>query len=441
MNYRSNNTVSACCTAIRRWTGLAVDERGASAIMFGLILPALIGFVGLALDAVFWLDAHNKQQAATDQTALTVAHSLLRNSDQNQLHALTSQHLAKIYGDDYSGYKITVNNPPLAGQMIGDATAVELIVRKWQPVFFLKLFGLEQVRVSTRAVSRYNTATDYCILALDQIRDRAASFTGSSDVDLDCGIASNSTSMESVYMSGSVQVSSPAVTAVGDILVTDSASLNDGRHPLMPYSPPITDPYGPAGRNLQVPQMPTSCTERNTVLTKNTTLKPGRYCGGLHIAGGNIKLKPGTYIIDKGDLKVVGGASFTGTDVTIVLTGSGKDYAGLDIAGDASLSLHAPSTDPMFKGVLFFQDPDAPTYQGNKPISNKLNGNSDMALTGAVYFPSQQVDFQGATGGNTSCLQLVARTVTFSGSGAITNSCASSSGTETISRFSIKLVE
>ncbi|MCP4934421.1 MAG: hypothetical protein GY927_09510 [bacterium] len=440
--YRKSNKIIAKLARLTCWLkGAYADKSGASAIMFGLLLPALLGFSGLAIDAVFWVTTHNKQQSATDQAAITATHFLYRGARDSVLLGTANEHLARLYVNEFKDFSVQVNNPPSKGTHAGDNHAVEVIVSKVQPAFFAKVFGVEEVTVKTRAVSWYHASSDYCLLALHKNIDQAITLSGSIHADLKCGIASNSDSMESIYLSGSAWISSPAITAVGDIMVKGSASLNDGLHPLMPYSPPITDPYGPAGRNLQVPNFPTSCKERNTVITKDTVLEPGRYCGGIHFSGGNITLKPGTYIIDKGSFKATGGTMLTGEGVTIVLTGSGNNYAGLDIAGNTSMSLHAPTTDPTFKGILFFQDPEAPDYQGSKLRTNKILGNADIALSGAIYFPKQEVVFSGGANGKTNCLQLVANQITITGQASITNSCDLSNGTDQIARLSIKLVE
>jgi hypothetical protein len=410
--------------------------------MYGLLLPGMLGMAGLALDAVSWETARNRQQAATDQSAISAAQMLYRGADANALASAVRAHLAKLYGRDFAALTVAVHNPPLAGAAAGDAGSIEVEVSQPQPLYFSRIVNVDQVTLRTRAVSRYRHSEDFCLLALSSHADSAMALSGSSTTSLGCGIAANSDSDTSVYVSGSASVSAPSVSAVGDILVKDSASLDAGDHPLQPHSLPIDDPYGPAGRNLQVPQFPTACSQRNTKINSDTTLAPGRYCGGIQLTGGNVTLAPGTYIMDGGNLKATGNVSITGTGVTLVLTGSGNKYAQLDVSGGTRINLSAPTADPMFKGVLIFQDPSSPATQGNNTVVNKLNGSADMRLQGALYFPSQALDFSGAQNGNTSCLQLVAKEVSITGNSRITNVCDSSStGVEKIERSQIKLIE
>lgn len=424
------------------WCGRALaDTSGASAVIYGLMLPGLLGMAGLAVDAVSWQTAQHRQQAATDQAAISGAQMLYRNADAASIASAVRAHLARLYGDDYGKLMIAVHNPPLRGAAAGDSRAIEVEVSQPQPLYFSRVLHVDEVRVSTRAVSRYRPAEEFCLLALADKEDGAVTMSGSSQVSLGCGIASNSEASTAIYISGSTTVTVPSVSAVGDILVKDSATLNAGDRPLQPFSLPIDDPYGPAGRNLQVPQFPTGCTQRNAKIGKDTSLSPGRYCGGIHFTGGTITLAPGTYIMDGGDLRATGNVSIAGAGVTIVLTGSGSKYAQLDIGGGASLALSAPTDDPMFKGVLMFQDPQATSRNCGKAGVNKLNGNDNMQLSGALYFPAQELDFSGASNGATACLQLVARQVTVTGNARINNVCDPSTGAEKIERSQIRLVE
>ncbi len=180
-------------------------------------------------------------------------------------------------------------------------------------------------------------------------------------------------------------------------------------------------------------------------IKKNTTLTPGRYCGGIDFQNGTATLQPGTYIMDGGAFKANGQASIVGNGVTIILTGSGSDTAYLDVNGGAQLSLHAPKTGTAYNGVLFFQDTkqDAKAGQCNpgQVNTNNLNGGASMDLSGAMYFPNQMLRYSGGTSTNILCLQMVALRVQFSGNSKVTSTCDSNSCTQRIARTSIKLTE
>ena len=413
---------------------------GGIAVVFGLITPVLISFVGLASDAVFWYLEQHKLQAATDQAALSAAYVLRSGQNGSALDAETNRHLGILYDSDIASLSVEVNNPPLAVSYAGNANAVEVITSKPQPVFFLKLFNIPNVTVSARAISTYSSQTDFCILGLSNSEDKAVEFTGSAAVHLGCGIASNSESSDAVYISGNSSIDTTGISSVGDILQGGSSAISVDI-PLKTHAPSVLDPYGPDGRNIEPPAFPTACSAQNLRVNSDTTLSPGRYCGGISFQGGTTTMNPGVYLIDAGNFKAVGGASITGQDVTIILTGSGSKFAELELGGGADLSLHAPKSGTDFDGILFFQDQNAPAYQGNNLRKNKIVGNSNLDLSGAIYFPHQELQFSGATGGQTSCLQLVAAKVSFTGNSTVTNSCDASNGTDSISHTSIRLVD
>ena len=72
---------------------------------------------------------------------------------------------------------------------------------------------------------------------------------------------------------------------------------------------------------------------------------------------------------------------------------------------------------------------------------SRLNGNSSSVFQGGFYFPSQQVTFNGTTGMQTNCLQLVARIVVYSGDMNINNSCPANSGAHAFDGKKVRLVE
>ena len=58
------------------------------------------------------------------------------------------------------------------------------------------------------------------------------------------------------------------------------------------------------------------------------------------------------------------------------------------------------------------------------PAKNIINGNSELSLLGALYFPSQEVRINGTSDFDDGCLQIVANTVQFLGTTDINNDAA-----------------
>ena len=98
------------------------------------------------------------------------------------------------------------------------------------------------------------------------------------------------------------------------------------------------------------------------------------------------------------------------------------------------MNIAAP-TSGAYAGLLFYGDRTQATAK------NTINGDASSLLTGAIYFPSQEVDFLGNFSGSNGCVQVVADTIYYTGSATFKTNCTGS-GMKTISvAGSVKLVE
>ena len=141
-----------------------------------------------------------------------------------------------------------------------------------------------------------------------------------------------------------------------------------------------------------------------------------KICGDLTVRG-TLNLGPGTYYVSGGDVDFRASSNVSGTDVTLVMTGSTPSNVGdIHINGGANVDLEAPDSGP-YESIVIFVDPIADRQL------NRLNGGSSMSLLGVVYAPSQDLEFNGGTGTG-GCTQLIARTITFSGNSFIENTPA-----------------
>lgn len=423
------------------------ETTGGVALIFGLIVPVLIGFAGLGVDGAYWMMERNKLQAATDSAAISAVQALQLNGDDQTIKAEAKKLFGKTYGATLTGVRYDVQHPPKTGPLTGNMTAVAITAEKDQPIFFLGLFGMNNTFVASRSVAQVDSVAEACLLALSPDIDKAIEITGNSTVNLGCGIASNSTASNSVYLSGSSNTTTIGVSAVGDVFQSNNAKLNTNGGPVKSKAAAVKDPYGPEGRNLQVPTTPTACTAKSLKIKSNKTLSPGRYCGGIDMTGGTTTFQPGTYIIDGGNFKANGNATLAGEGVTFVLTGSGSDVALLDVNGGAKVSLKAPTSGTAMDGVLFFQDPGDTGGTGDHKCSksyggeNVLNGNADLDLRGAMYFPSQNVTISGGSSSNMSCLQVIGQKIKISGNSGVKGVCDAASGAAKIARSTVELKE
>jgi hypothetical protein len=256
----------------------------------------------------------------------------------------------------------------------------------------------------------------HCMLVLDGASDGAFTMTGSSSADfVNCGLTVNSSSPAAAALTGGATLSATTVKIVGGDSLKGGSSINasDG---IVTGAAASADPY--AGRTI--PSF-SGCTYNSFSMSGGTqTISPGVLCNGLSLSGGaQLVLQPGIYIIDRGSFSLTGGTSISGTGVTIILTSStGSGYATASVAGGATVNLTAAASGAT-SGMLFFQDRRAPNSG-----SNLLSGGTGQSLTGALYFPSQQLTYAGGASLNSQCTQIVAWQVRLTGNATFTDNCA-----------------
>ncbi|TIW64534.1 MAG: hypothetical protein E5V56_08055, partial [Mesorhizobium sp.] len=102
--------------------------------------------------------------------------------------------------------------------------------------------------------------------------------------------------------------------------------------------------------------------------------------------------------------------------------------------GNATVTMSAP-TSGTYSGVLFYGDRTGTTTQST------FNGTATSSLTGAIYFPKQQVNYLGNFSGKNGCTQVVADTIQWSGNSNINQDCSSLGMKDIPATTSIRLVE
>jgi hypothetical protein len=424
------------------------DRRGAILAVTAVAMPVLVGFAGLGVEVGIWYVDKRDLQTAADASALSGAFERVRGNPTG-LQAAAELEATRNGFTQGSPNTIAVNNPPTSGPRAGQANAVEAILTRPHALLFASLFLANDVQIGARAVAAVEVTGEACVLALDPTANAAVNNQGSSTVDMTgCVMASNSNSSSAIQVTGSTSVLAYSLWSVGQNDIAGSAAMSLTK-PATTNAWALEDPYA----NLTIqPFSGCNYTDLQFASGAVATINPGVYCGGIDMsAKATVTLTPGTYILDKSTMKKsdlkIGGQTIVRCScpnpedgVTIILTSSGSTslIGTVDIAGGADVQLRAPSspTDP-YQGVLFYQDRRAPLGAAN---ANKLNGGSTMNLAGGLYFPKQGVEFSG-NNGTTSCSQIVARTVTFTGNSYISNAGCQAAGVQPVTVKAARLVE
>ncbi|HJR20597.1 MAG TPA: TadE/TadG family type IV pilus assembly protein [Dongiaceae bacterium] len=419
---------SACVGLLRR---IARDQRGATAITTALVSVVLIGFVGLGTEVGMWYSERRAMQTASDAAAMGGAFKIYKDSQNVTLSAVQSaaKKDSKLNGfeDLVENVTVTVNRPPMAGENVGDDDAVETIVTKKRATMLSSFFLGNEVDIKVRSVATVKVVNVYCVMALSPSDDAALFFGGTADVLLkNCGIIVNSDHADgAMTATGASVVGATYADVVGGIDQSNNASLDFGD--VNTGVDPADDPYA----NLDVPTG-SGCDYDGVQINSNQsmTLSPGRYCNGLKILG-TAHLEAGEYVIVGGQFDVGGQAHVTNDPegVTIFLTGSGTDYATVDIMGGADIKITA-TTEGQYMGMAFFQDRNAPVINSGSP--NNFNGGSTMQITGAIYIPRQMLTFKGGNNTTGTCTRIVAYMISFTGESGLNTDCGFGWGTPTI---------
>lgn len=427
------NTPPAPCRLV---TALLRDRRGASAILTALSMTVLMGFAGMAVDVGLWYADKRIAQGAADSAAFSGAVDYQLNASTTDATGVADA-VTRSYGliNGAGGVTVAVNIPPTSGTHTSTSGAVEVVVTKTEPVYFSSLW-LSSASVAARAVAAPGTGGGggkFCALALNpSTSGTPVNVSGGATISMNaCGMQVDGGSTTALMASGGATISGTYVNIVGNYQVSGGATITASKG-ITTGAASVADPYS----GVTVPS-PGTCTVTGATYAATTvTLSPGTYCSGMNISGGaKVTLNPGVYIIDGGTFSISGGSTLNGTGVTIVLTGSGSNYATASISGGTVMNLSAPTTGAT-AGLAFMQSRSAPTSG-----TDSISGGSSMLITGALYFPNQTLNYSGGSTSGTTCTNLIAYNFNFSGGTTLGNSCSGDGTTPIGGGGGVSLVE
>ncbi len=415
-------------------------KRGGVAIMVAVSLTMLIGFAALGTEVVYALFKQRQMQSTASSAALAGATALMTGHPVDLTVEARAVATTAGFTSGTAGSTVTVNHPPLNGPYAGNAAAVEVVVGQPQTLPLSKLFYAGPWNISARAVATAGSSANACALELDTSNTTGVTISNGAQVTLNqCGLGVNANGSSALSVSGGAVLNTKSVSVSGSASITNGGVINatDG---VKTAQPPIADPYSgitvPSGSGCKYGSLPNNPLSLNHSNSGTQTLNPdGVYCGGLTMGNDAVVvMNPGVYIINGGSFNIGGAVRLSGNGVTIVLTGSGSNYATATIGNGATVTLTAPSTGAT-AGLVFFQNPSAP-HSG----TDNFQGGAYETLTGALYFPSQTVIYSNGTNSTSVCTQLVAWRLQFVGGSSFNSSC-SGTGVTTIGASPSQLVE
>lgn len=368
-----------------------------------LLVPMAIGLAALAAEAGLWFADRHELRAMADAAAMAAGWAR-RESEDIEDAALAA---AETLGFDDDIDDLDVEEPPTSGAYLNDDTAVAVTITRTRSVLLAAYFlGEANITITARAVVQNVTRSADCIRALSSSASDAVNFQGGPTVVLDgCGVHSDSSASDALNVAGNAKLYADWAQVRGGYNQSGAQTVID----LDTDEPPETnqkrrlDPYA----SLAEPTIPAAC-GGGTAFAAGCTFSGNKTFNN----GDAVTFAAGTYVVDGGTLKINGGASLSGTDVTIFLTNG----ASIDVLGGATVNLTAPSTGT-YAGIAIYQD------RGDAAGTSKFAGGSTMNVNGVLYMPTQAVQFTGGNALGGGCTRIIANTVTFTGNATLGNDC------------------
>lgn len=409
-------------------------------LTYALVLVVLLGFTGLAIDVGHLQFAKRQAHSAADAAAMGALRELEKGNVDSLALAGRNDASLNGYTNGQNSTTVAINNPPSRGNYQGDASAVEAIVTRTVPTFFMMIFGQNGVTVAARSVGRTTTTEGSiggCIFALNQNAKGALSINGTSmDLHTSCSAIVDSSDGAAFTMASGVQYYLDNHAHVGvnggwsiagqSRLIDTSTNTEVSPNHNGVFTDPLARVPEPSGAGAIV-QSASSATYGKNNPPAGNALQPGVYCGGLTFNDTNgvtYTLQPGLYILAGGGLTLNSSAIIAGSGVTFYNTSASGGHSWgcpsysahqpLSLSGQATATLSAPTSGANV-GMLFFDDRSI--YDSR---ANKIVGGSNSAFNGALYFRNAPLQFAGK---NTTrgYMVLVADTISINGSTTIGN--------------------
>lgn len=395
------------------------DRRGNALAIACAAMPLVVGAAGLATDTIQWTLWKRQLQRAADSAAIAGVYDRSSADGATTTVPTTVAHDLTLNLHTWMGLKTgfpTLAYPADSGVM---KWQVKVTLAIQEPLPFSSFFMSSAPTIyAVSTAASIPSGGEACVNARETSASKTGiNITGNAGIYMpDCVLYSNSPSTNSAAAGGSSNVTAEAVAGVGGIQESNNWHVDSYR----PYSPPIDDPFA------NVTPDPTDMHCVGSTLDENTNIAAaiasGTNCWSSLSVGSNRTLDiPTTYTgpiyINAGDAFIQG--NFSCTACTIVLTNIdplSTTIGKFKVNADSNVNMTAP-TSGTYKGIAIYQDRRAP----DSSPSNKINGNSGSVIQGALYFPTQQLDYNGTGNTTAVCTMFVARRINFSGNSTTTN--------------------
>ena len=262
------------------------------------------------------------------------------------------------------------------------------------PNLFSAVLGNSTGLVAARATAAIQPGIS-CVYALDPTAAGAYSQNGNTAFNANCGIYVDSNNASAAMLgNGGASINASSINVVGGINWQGTINPTPATG-VAPFPDPMRflPPPSPCDATTGCDSASCPNNAKGTVVSSDTTLSPGIYCGGIYVKSGTATLSPGRYIL-------VGGGIGT-QDTNSIIVGSNvffyntydkhNPYAPIAFSANSSIQVSAPDNDPPYSGILYFEDRGCcSTMQ-----TDSFQGGSTSYFQGTIYAPASLVQFAG----------------------------------------------
>jgi Flp pilus assembly protein TadG len=406
---------------IKRCRAFLGNEDGASIVIIGLTLPALIGAMGLAAEVSYWHLNHRAMQNAADAAAIAAA------TNGGSSYVAEAQAVAAQYGfqDGTKNVTVTVSNPSTATGCTANCYTVA--ISDQVPLFLSQVVGFQgnttvsgqpASTVAASSVATSAAAYSYCLLALAGSGTQGITSNGAPKANLNgCNVMSNtSATCHGHNLNASFGDAYGTNNGCGITQNSNASKVSDpyaGSASNIPTNSCGSYPQEPAKK--QDPPLPASNLWSGTENFSGNKIVCGdqQLTGDTTINGGS---NGAVLIIENGQLDT-NGYTLNGTNLTIVFSGSNSSSYQHTPTGGGTLNITAP-TSGNWSGIAIYQDPALTTNVDISAAGNSPTWN----ISGLIYLPHSSVTLSGAvnkSSNGSTCFALVVDNITINGTGSI----------------------
>ena len=416
------------------------DRRGNVLAVAAAALPLTVGAAGLATDTIQWTLWKRQLQRAADSAAIAGVYDRQAAAGSTSTVSSTVSHDITLNLHTWMGLKTGYPQISYPADSGVKTYQVQVTLAIQQPLPFSSLFMSSAPTIyAVSTAASLPAGGDACVQALETSSSQTGIIiSGNAGIYMpDCVMYSNSPASNSAYAKGSSAVTAEAVAAVGGIQESNNWTVDSYR----PYSPSLADPFAnvtPSSSDMKCAGhwtaahgsnpatwvndaltdatdmaaavdshgAPANCWTSMSVGSNTTLSVPASYTGPIYISGGDATIQ----------------GNFSCTGCTIVLTNSDPNSSTigtLKVNASSNINMTAP-TSGTFRGLAMYQDRRAQTCT-NSSCQDSVNGNSGSVIIGAMYFPNQELQYNGTGNTTATCTMFVARRVNFTGNSTTTN--------------------